>query len=208
MELIVINENKLKITLSAIDMHEYGLDENEFHLSITNTRRVLSKILHNSPIKTGFESETPNERLLLQLYPEKAGGCELYVTRLTIDDESYEKEEIGMAEQENRLLPIAKSQFEQKTGALCYKFENFSNLVNACKASVITSSPLQSSLFLGDDEKYYLFVEKTDLNEDLQSINLFLEFGVRENSEKTRLTFYEHGKEICKNNAINVLSRL
>lgn len=208
MELIVINENKLKITLSATDMHKYGLDENEFHLSITNTRRVLSKILHNSPIKTGFESETPNERLLLQLYPEKGGGCELYVTRLIIDSENCEKEEIGMAEQENRLLPIAKSQFEQKTGTLCYKFENFSNLISACRASVIINSPLQSSLFFGDDEKYYLFVENRSLNEDSQSINLFLEFGELENSERARLALYEHGKEICKSSAINMLSQL
>ena len=86
MELIVINENKLKITMSKTDMINYGLDENEFHCSVINTREILNKILHNAPVQTGFENISPKDKILIQLYPDKSGGCELYITKITLDE--------------------------------------------------------------------------------------------------------------------------
>ena len=85
MELIIINEYKIKIVMTEQDMRDYGLDENEFYCSVTNTRDILEKIIHRSGIRTGFENINKSERLLLQLYPEKSGGCELYVTRLEME---------------------------------------------------------------------------------------------------------------------------
>ena len=87
MELIVINENKLKIIMSKTDMKNYGLDENEFYLSVTDTRKILGKILQNCTIKTGFETILPSDKILIQLYPEKGGGCELFVTKIEFDSE-------------------------------------------------------------------------------------------------------------------------
>ena len=63
MELIMINENKLKIIMSVLDMEKLGLDENDFHLSLINTRSILKKILNASPVKTGFEELLPSDKI-------------------------------------------------------------------------------------------------------------------------------------------------
>ena len=75
MELILINENKLKIILSSDEMERFDLDENEFHLCISNSRQILERILieHGRHDLLNF---TKGAKLLLQLYPDKNGGCE------------------------------------------------------------------------------------------------------------------------------------
>ena len=68
MELIMINENKLKIILSQNEMQKYGLDENEFHLCISNSRQILDRILENYDEKDELKNFTRSAKLLLQLY--------------------------------------------------------------------------------------------------------------------------------------------
>lgn len=209
MELIVINENKLKITLSAFDMQKYGLDENEFHLSISNTRNILSKILHNSPIKTGFEEEISNERLLLQLYPEKNGGCELYITRLSLDSNSFWEDE-EMSSNDNNLLPQPTNiSDESKKHTLCYSFSRLEDAINACKTLKSSSITPNASFFAGEDKTFYLFFEdKNELTNKKAMCFILSEFGSLENSEQCALKLSERGTKICSKNAITTLSRL
>ena len=80
MELIVINENKLKITLSESDMKQYSLDCNTVDYDNTETRKAFWSILDEVKQKTGFDAAS--QKIFVQLYPSKKGGCEMYVTKL------------------------------------------------------------------------------------------------------------------------------
>ena len=210
MELIIINENKLKISMSAKEMQSYGLDENEFHLSISDTRKILSKILHNSHIKTGFESLSPDEKILLQLYPEKKGGCELYVTRLSLGEKYADKEEKIMSAEENSLLPICiDSKQKEKKPLICYSFEGLKNITLSCKALKEYDCTEESSAFIDDDNRYYLIIKSNpSISQKCTLSSVLSEFGEITNAEQALLKMSEYGKCICQANAIEILSTL
>jgi len=211
MELIVINENKLKIILNEREMNEYGLNENEFHLSLTDTRRVLAKILHSSPIKTGFEGTEPNEKLLLQLYPEKNGGCELYITRLLLDENFIKGEQTPMAAEEKYpLLQSPKPTPTRKKGNLCYSFAKIDDLICACRALKDIDSKGESSLYYGNNERYYLFITSREHSADEKSSPecVLSEFGELESADKALIFLNERGKRLCSKSAILRMSKL
>lgn len=210
MELIVINENKLKIIMNALEMQEYGLDENEFHLCISDTRKILMKILHNSPVKTGFEASSSNEKILLQLYPERKGGCELYVTRLSLESEYKVEEEEPMEAKENNLLPIAAGTLhKEKRALLCYRFEELNDIIFSCRALQNCECNRKSSVYLGEDGKYYLLLTHNDKRTaDCRCPSILSEFGELLNAEHTSLNLSERGKMLCEGNAIEQFSRL
>lgn len=210
MELIVINESKLKIMMSESDMKNYGLDENEFHCSVINAREILDKILHSSPIHTGFENISNDDKILMQLYPDQHGGCELYVTKITLD----EKEDALIMPQENEekyLLPrsVEKKQIK-KSNLISYRFERLEYGISAAKELILRNFSGESSFYQGSDGKYYLFIHARQEQNyyALSYIEFLSEFGEQVNAENTYLLLLEYGKCIFKNNAICELSKV
>ena len=209
MELIVINENKLKIMMNKSDMSTYGLDENEFHCSLTNTRSILERILHNSPIRTGFENISFDDRILMQLYPDKNGGCELYVTKISLD----EKEDAFAMPRENEeryLLPKATPKKQSiKQSLISYRFEGLEHVIKAAKELLIRNFSGECALYHNDDGKYYLFVNsKSQDYDEKANIDFLSEFGELTNAENSYLLLLEHGKCIFKDEAIKHLSEI
>ena len=207
MELIIINENKLKISMTKEDMALYGLDENEFHCSKANTREILSKILKNSKKKTGFEKISSEERLLLQLYSDKSGGCELFVTKLPIN---YGVE-IDKANKDNlpvSLLPKGDCINTAKKLALTYSFKTLDDLICACKNVQRQKLNINSQLFFSSsEEKYYLFLHYALCDNEKSSPSSYLsEYGELENSENSFLFMHEYGTCVCENSAIEILA--
>ncbi len=83
MELILIDKTKLKIMLTAPDMQHYALDTSRLEgmaCTDTHTREVFRHIFHDAEAETGFH--TDGEKLLVQMYTSKCGGCEIFVTKL------------------------------------------------------------------------------------------------------------------------------
>ena len=207
MELIVINENKLKIVMSETDMKHYGFDENEFYCSVTNTKETLARILQNSPVKTGFENISSNDKILIQLYPDINGGCELYVTKITLDQN---EEAIFMPENEERYLlpkPIAKkSTF--KTLYLSYKFEKLEHSISAAKELLSRDFSGESIFYRSVDGKYFLLINSNDSRGMSSNTDFLSEFGETTNPENTYLLLLEYGQCIFKQNAIGSLAEL
>ena len=202
MELIVVNENKLKIVMSENDMHAYGLDENEFYCSVTNARAILEKILHNSPIKTGFENVSTEDKILIQLYPDKNGGCELYVTKIAFDE--MEDTSFMIDENESKyLLPKPKG----KPVLISYKFDKLEHAIKAARETYKHNYSGISSFYKDSSGKYYLFIG-TQGKENLRIMDFLSEFGDQINSENTYMLLCERGKCIFKDNAIEDLTKI
>lgn len=213
MELIVINENKFKIMMDKNDMKIYGLDEDEFYLSVTNTRDILERILKSCPEQRGFESIAPEDKLLMQLYPERNGGCELFITRLCLDNtDGYEEESIFMscANEDKYLLPrCVKKGTEQKKTSLTYSFKKLDYVFRTCKELKKREYSGNSALYRGEDEKYYLILTPTQKeNEKSSPSSCLSEFGELENSDSIYLLLLERGHCICKENAVEIASEL
>lgn len=210
MELIVINENKLKVMMNEADMKFYGLDENEFYCSITNARDILRRIIDNSPIRTGFENISIDEKILVQLYPEKKGGCELYITKISINEK--ENDPFMPQENEERYLlpkPITKKQ-GPKIPLLCYKFDNLKYAQRAANEMYRRNYNGASSFYRDQEGKYFLFVNnlKNENFEYRSATDFISEFGELTNTENTRLLLSERGKCIFKENAVKQLTEI
>ena len=80
MELIVISESKLKIMLSAPDMAHYELESSRMDCADAHTRAAFRHIFDDARAEIGFDTE--GERLFVQLYASREGGCEIFVTKL------------------------------------------------------------------------------------------------------------------------------
>ena len=194
--------------MSENDMREFGLDENEFYLSISNARAILSKILMKSNMHTGFENLTPEEKILIQLYPETHGGCELYITKISICDDAYDAEEIFMSQgDEKYLLPrSSKNTTDYKKTPLTYSFTKFDYVIAACKELKNKNFCGESSLCHLYDEKYLLFImQEKDADEQM---NFLSEFGQLENTENAHLRTLEGGTNIFQRNAVEKISML
>ena len=80
MELIVISETKLKIMLSPPDMVHYELEGSSLNCVDDRTRAAFRHIFEDARDEIGFDTE--GERLFIQLYASRGGGCEIFVTKL------------------------------------------------------------------------------------------------------------------------------
>ena len=77
MEILHITDKKLKLTLSAEEAVRYKLDAKRLE-DLGDVRQLLSSLLVGEENAAEFLSG----RVLVQAYPIKSGGCELFVTRL------------------------------------------------------------------------------------------------------------------------------
>lgn len=80
MELIVISPTRLKIMLTEPDMRRYDLSADTADCAGGGTRQALRRLFDDARRETGFETE--GARLLIQMYASRAGGCEIFVTKL------------------------------------------------------------------------------------------------------------------------------
>lgn len=87
MELIVISESKLKIMLTAPDMAYYELENTRMDCADAHTRAAFRHIFDDARNRIGFD--TQGERLFVQLYASKEGGCEIFVTKLGGREEAF-----------------------------------------------------------------------------------------------------------------------
>lgn len=213
MELIVINENKLKIMMNKADMERFELDENEFYLSITDSRKILNRILSDCPIRTGFEKISPSDKILIQLYPEKGGGCELFVTKIELESELYaEGDEIFMPSNNDERLFLTGNvtkKSETRKNSFTYSFIDLENTILACKELQNKRFCGKSSLYKHANGRFYLIlgIPKGE-NEKSSPISFLSEFGELENTERASLSLSEYGICIIEQNAVEQLGEI
>lgn len=210
MELILINDHKIKITLNAFDMERYGINENDFHLSGVNIRSKLEQMLHNCANKTDFFEPCVKDKLYMQMYPEKDGGCELFVTRIEMG-----VEEEGMVYENNeRFLPPKKEHVVEKIKkkSLCYRINGLTSLFRACVELKSRGFNGESKLFVDQSNQYFLFLSNecsnsSDNKTKSPPTSFLSEFGELENSERANLRLIEYGKLIFEQNAIEEICK-
>ncbi len=224
MELIPINESKIKIMLDESDMKEYNIGD-EADCANSETRLAIRHILDRAKDQIGFNTE--GSEIFVQLYTSKRGGCELFVTKSTISSDAIvastaapEKKikkrgesNIPKALPNSHTLP-ARIQGAQKpkrtdVGKAFFSFDDLSSLCKVCALLEKMHLSIDGSAHKGDDGLYYLCLEGDDLNEyaRLNKITFILEYGERERGYDTSTYIEEHSTPICRANAIGTLSQ-
>jgi negative regulator of genetic competence, sporulation and motility len=107
-ELIRISEGKLKIALTKAELEAYAITANGIDMAKAETRSVFRELFVRAKENTGFDVE--EDKVFVQIYTSKDGGCEIFVTRI-----EPEKRQSGV-----------------KTQKYTFSFDNVSTLIAAC----------------------------------------------------------------------------
>ena len=201
MEWIRISKNKLKIMLSAEDARHYELDCKSADLGDLVTRSAFREILSDVKRQTDFDAS--EDKIYIQMYPSKEGGCEMYVTKLGEKSASEDKGE--HIPDSHRLRPLPKRR-------MAYSFDSISSLVAVCKRLSGIGFAENSSAFRShvEKDKYFLLIEEPEENAylPLTEHSFICEYGKSENLKNTLLFIHEHTDPICQSRAVETLSRL
>lgn len=220
MELIKISSSQLKIMLSSEDMDSFDLDCADADRNTPKAREAFKRILKKAKEMSGFD--IGSEKLFIQLYPSRSGGCELFVSKIEPGDKlanadvSPHVQDVYSAELTDRTLDNgsveSKMRHVSANNIICaWKFDSFSNLLDACKRLFYHADMIPaSSLYRDENAKYHLLLEIDGKEKRFaEQSSLFMsEYGESEKSDMLLMYIFEHGYSICSESAIETLSEL
>ena len=197
MEWIRISRNKLKIMLSAEDAQHYELDCGAADLGDLLTRSAFHEILSDVKSQTDFDAS--EDKIYIQMYPSKGGGCELFVTRmgLLLSDEDTEiSPKTGRENGRFRLPPRAPTQWR------AYTFEALPALLSVCRR--IGKQARESEVWRDERSRWWLLIA----GRSSQKLGFVREYGREVRADLARLYLAEHGTPVCEKNAVQTLGEL
>ncbi len=189
MKFLLINSNKIKISLSKEEIVEYCADTSASDCELS--KGAISDILTVAKKEVGFISS--GYRLLIQFYPLGEGG-ELFVTRL-----------VGLSENKERLLHTASNLTLIEPTTKIFLFDNINALTRVISIFYRLLSMLECSLFYENGVGYYLIVR--DEISEYKEINAIIEYS-RELPVTLISYIEEHARKICEGEKLLSLAEL
>lgn len=205
MELNLIREDKLKVLLTPFDMMKYELTCEKLDYDNTQTRKAIWSILDHARQETGFDAAIGKIRI--DVYPEKSGGCAIYITKLKSSDLPCEP--MNETSAKNNISP-------GKITAV-YQFEETDSLIRVCRFLAHRGYREASNAFFEKLEKggfrYFLQITENQAPSPKKTRylreNLFIEeFGVRLESEESVFYLRERASAVCRDDAVQTLAKL
>ena len=211
MEIILISESKLKVMLTAEDLDSFSLAAEHLDYSNTETKRMFWDVLGRAKQSVGFD--TDGHRVLVQLYPSRDGGCEMFITRLgavchTECERDGANEDVSVISQGNLKKAFSKSQTHQKTSA-AFGFDTMERMITVCRRLLSLEYEGESEAYLGDDRRCYLFLSDLEVSAylPLDEYSFIGEYGTVENVSSLRHFIGEHARTICAEGAVARLAQ-
>ncbi len=212
----MISSSKLKIMLSADDMQKYALDA-DVNYADSKTRRAFRTILEEAKQKTGFDAES--EKIFIQLYPSKKGGCEVYITKID-DDTDAEYAELSLklygeskcgrksSEKSSGIIPSSKKQVARERRR-AYSFSSLEDLLAVCRRLKLIKWKGQSSAY-SENGRFYITLKDKGCSDSLHIDRLYFisEYGTFENHDRLSKSLPEHATCICERDAVEKLGAL
>ena len=199
MELIVISDAKLKVMLSAEDVRRYELAGAAVDGENPETKRVLREILDEVKTRTGFDA--CGERVLVQLYPSRGGGCELFVTKLGKTIHQKEPGEVSVSQERRTAM------YDLRPAV--FAFDSLDDLLTVCRELYHAGYALLSTAYAADDGRYYLVLQERIRTGNLPSRLSFVEeYGKRRRGGGELSYIKEHSSCIAASDAVRRLAPL
>lgn len=165
MEFLLIGESKIKIVLNRDEAEKYKLDTAVPDISGPGARRAFWSILDMARSEVGFDPA--GDKILIQLYPVKSGGCEIFVTKLGILSESSAR----LVSKSDRIALLSK-----KSSLYC--FDGIDEIINAARAVKHQAKDLHlKSDVYTEGDKYFLSIEEYGKGGEPIEFPCILEFG-------------------------------
>ena len=195
MDVLKINDMKMKIMLTPFDLKRFKLDVSTLDYGNHKTRERVWNMLDYIKKNYGFDHE--GGKLLVQFYPAKDGGAELFVTKLT-----------GIPESDTKTISKSNNVTLLSAECITYSFANLEDLLFAARVINGSKSITKSELYC-DDGKYYLVIKERSSTKPGEMLELapLLEFATPV-SRDNALYIGEHGDKLIADEAIPTLARL
>ena len=201
MEWIRIGTHKLKIMLSAEDARRYALDCERADYTDLVTKDAFREILTDVRAASGFEAG--DDKIYIQMYPSKTGGCELFVTRMGLAFEDSEAVKIAPVAQVQK--PKSPETVRKKGTAL--RFSTLEELLHLCRR--LPAFEGKSSAWRDEHGSWWLLLCAEGTPEALQRcFRLLREYGKLHDLKRTELLLCEHGRPVCTADAVRILGAL
>lgn len=215
MEIIKINQNKLKIMLNKSDMEQYNLSQEDMDYADSTTRQAIKHILQDISLQTGFEYE--GSGILVQVFASRAGGCELFVTREKTKAPFGSDNNSEIYSEEDDICELCKSE-NGNAGihlpalkiSLAYSFENLKLLLKVCSVLSSIRCFKESSAYIDQKGNCYLILDNVGMSAHtrLDNLSFLSEFGEPMNIDYCKSYINEHAKPICDSHAVEILGSL
>ena len=211
MEFIMIGEDKIKVTLTEEDLSEFELCADELDYSNTETKRMFWDVLSRAKARTGFD--TDGQRVLVQLYPSKDGGCEIFVTKIG----SIYKD-IGEERADSPAPPTfaesappkrkMKASAPQMARCAVYSFSSLEDMIRVCRELARRGYEEESLAYISDTHVFYLVLHGIldELGVLSESYRFISEFGESENAKAANQILREHADAIASPKAVSALA--
>ncbi len=219
MDLIKINENKLKIMLTPTDMQCYDITTDEICCGNIETRRAFRNILEEARGRCGFV--TDGSQIYVQLYPSREGGCEMFITKLGICESKANTPPLPSSEKpidpRRALLPRPRAlPSKDRDPAMAFAFESLDALTQACRRLHSGGMKITSTVYHGETGRYFLFLNESGHNTvtptcgllDRATVAIISEYGIKQNIDALRLYIREHARLILAKDAIEQLASM
>lgn len=184
----------MKIVLTSEEAKGYRLDLSDPAKDTQRSRRALWSVLDDARKSVSFDPS--GDKVLVQLYPMKSGGCEIFVTKLGILSEASAR----LVSDSDRVTLLSK-------GYGFYAFSTSEDLYRAVLTIKNHPSGIipKGDLYFLDNVGYVLKIEEYGRGREGIEFMSILEFGKRLPSE---LSSYitEHGTLLASSNAIETIS--
>lgn len=205
MELIKISQSQLKIMLTSEDMDRFELDCISAENNTYKARTAFRNILAEAKIISGFDAG--NDKVFIQLYPSKQGGCEMYVSKT-----EFSADDSPSGEEYEYLPDKCEEKAEMKRDGYCaYRFPTLCRLISACRELQNLSSIIcNSTLWIDENNRYHLLIKTVDGQKSSEECidSAVSEYGDSENHEIFLVYIDEHGKELRRDDAVKVIADL
>ena len=168
MEVVRIGEHKMKIVLDKSECAKYGVCINEEYKDTATVRRSLWALLEEAKKHSGLDAS--GDKLLIQFYPIKGRGCEIFVTRLGILTESSR----GLVTSSERVTVISRTR-------ACYAIleaDSFEKLKEAV-AIITENAPPNADLYRSDSGELYIAVDELGRGDGTPELSPLSEFAHR-----------------------------
>jgi negative regulator of genetic competence, sporulation and motility len=196
MELILIGDSRLKVMLTPEDVRRFAPDLEESELDGPAAKAALRELFDEIRRRSGFDAA--NDRVLVQLYPSRGGGCEIFLTKLgKVGRSRAISEGTGELAAAPALRPVL------------FCFAGISELLAVCRQLHRTGYALLSTAYVADDDRYYLVLqEKARSGTRPGALSFVEEFGERRGGATALAYIKEHGRCIVAGDADSRLAAL
>jgi negative regulator of genetic competence, sporulation and motility len=136
MQIDVLSQNTLKLTLSRLDMFDMDIRYESLSGKNPDTKRLLSHVLRTVKLDKSAGVDFSGERLFVEAFPRPDGGCMLYISSLFEENkESYIKDTSARTPAKQSVLQQSRkpqSQLERTEQLLCH-LNSIKDLEGVCK---------------------------------------------------------------------------